>query len=78
MVNYRKFDFKPGVVYSLGKTAKYYRFIHSELVMESFVTYTFILCDENCKVALREEWDILPQLKLAPPAAQVMYGTKAT
>lgn len=77
MVNYKDFDFKPGMVYSLGKTAKYYRFVRSELVMESFVLYTFMLCDENCEVAFHEDKDfILPQLKLAPPAAQVMYATK--
>lgn len=72
---WRKFDFTPGQVYSLGKTAKYYRFELSELVMESFVCYTFILCDENCRVAFHEDKDqILKDLQVAPEAAQVLYG----
>lgn len=78
MVNYRKFDFKPGQVYVLGDVPKYYRFKRSELVMESFILYTFIICDEGIDVGWHEDRDIiLMHLTLADKAAQVLYGTKA-
>lgn len=75
MSSYRKFNFTPGQIYSLGKTAKYYRFVRSEMVMESFILYNFVLCDESCPVMFHEDRDqILKDLQLAPKAAQVLYG----
>lgn len=75
MSNYRKYHFEPGKIYKLSDVPKYFRFVRSELVMESFVLYRFVICDEGIEVDWHEDKDrILYLLTLAEPAAQVLYG----
>jgi len=79
MVNYRKYNFIPGVCYKLNDVKKYYRFIYSELVMESYISYKFHICDEQVDVAFRENRDeILYYLTEAESAVQVLYGKNLT
>lgn len=79
MSNYwNPYKFSPGKIYYIKGVAKYFRFVYSEMVMESFVRYTFTVCDESTDVSFKETDEILKKFKLAEPAAQVLYGKEHT
>lgn len=77
MSDYRKFNFTPGIVYTYSDTNAYLKFIRSEMVMETYILYRFFDCREHRNAEFKESYSILKHLKPAPPAIQVLYGTKA-
>lgn len=81
MVNYRRFDFKPGIVYDHKDIPVFYVFVYSELVMESFVRYHFKYFDglrNGGTISFHEERDreFLKRLVESNPGAQTLYGGK--